>query len=233
MIQYIDALKLIFVHIPKTGGSFIEKKLQLINKQLYNNNRSFNGHYPINYIINRLNIKKISKFNRFTVVRNPYFRIISAYNYLKKTKKRNKLDIHEWRELGSPSTISEFVSSIYKNYKNNKLSVINTSNWHVQQQYKFVVNNCENKKIICNILKYETLKEDFINYIERFKKNKIVYTLLYKHICENIKIKKDYAIVDILSLKDITMINEIYADDFSLFKYEMFNAPMEVEKENE
>ena len=219
-MQYVKSLDLIFVHIPKTGGSFIEGKLKKINKELTDNDEIFGGHYSIDTIINNFNIDDISLYNSFCVVRNPYSRIISAYNYLKQTEKRHKNDREEWKELGSPSSITDFICSIYSKYKNNELSVINPHNWHFQQQYKFVVNDLEKKDILCNILKYENLNKDFEKFMELYKKRENIYDLFNNEIYKNIKIKPDYDILNILSFNDISMINEIYKEDFLLFEYD-------------
>ena len=46
--QYIKQIKLIFLHIPKTGGSFVEKILQKILQKHYNTQRILAGHYSLN-----------------------------------------------------------------------------------------------------------------------------------------------------------------------------------------
>ena len=159
-------------------------------------------------------------YNVFSVIRNPYNRILSSFNYLKKIDERwNRGDVDEWINLGSPSCISEFISNIYNKHKNNELSQINGLNQHIQQQYKFLVNNITEKKILCNLLKYENLHEDFKEFIEIYKQDNKVYNLLYNNIYKNIKIKKNYDINNILSSNDIKLINEIYDEDFLLFGY--------------
>ena len=216
-MQYIKPLNLIFVHIPKTGGSFIEGKLKIINEVLYGTYKIFGGHHSINKFISKLNIDNISSYNRFAVVRNPYDRIISAYNYLKKTKISHRI---EWNNLSSPLSISDFICSIYNLYKKKKLLVIKKENWHFQQQYKFVVNDLNKKNILCNILKYENLQDDFEKFIELYKKKKNIYNLFYNIIYKKIKIKEHYDILNILNFNDINMINEIYKEDFLLFGYD-------------
>lgn len=71
---------------------------------------------------------------------------------------RTYIDRVEWKKLGSPRSITDFICSIYNKYINNELLVINQDNWHFQQQYKFVVNDLNNKKILCNI--YQNLNEN-------------------------------------------------------------------------
>lgn len=224
--QFIVPLDLIFIHIPKTGGSMIEKQLSIMNKNIYNNNQRFGGHNSIINFKKYLRLENISHFNKFGVVRNPYDKIISAYNYLKDCKDRQFIsDIYEWNYLGAPETISEFITNIYNKYKYNDLLIIkDDQNIHIQQQYKFVVNNYDEKNILCEILKYEYLDEDFLKFIELYKDNKEVYEFLYNNIYENIKIKERYDVMSILTKDDIKKVNQIYNNDFLLFHYDKIDC---------
>ena len=79
--------KFVFIHIPKTAGSFI--KHLIITKidpecesiDLFNN-RQLSGHHTINNIINMDIYEKIKDFKFFTIIRNPIDLIISNYNYI-------------------------------------------------------------------------------------------------------------------------------------------------------
>ena len=81
--------------------------------------------------------------------------------------------------------LREFINYVYNEYKNNKLHHY----VHVLQQYKFIVDNTSNKKIVSEILKYDN---NFLNFIERYKQNQKVYNFLY-NIYLKINIKQyDY-----------------------------------------
>jgi len=226
-MQYIEPLKLIFIHVPKTGGTFIENNLRLMNQKIFNNNKIFGGHHSYHKIkktLDMLNMKDMSFWIIFSVVRDPYDRIVSAYNYLKQTEMRNNNDKNEWKYIGFPNSLTKFIHNIHNKYCNNELSFINPNNWHFQQQYKFVVNNFNEKKISCKLLKYENLDKDFLKFIELYKKFKKIYKFLYDNIYKKIKIKKKYGVTNILSSNEINMINEIYNNDFSLFRYNKINV---------
>lgn len=75
-MQYFENINTIFIHIPKTCGSFIENNL----KQISNCNKTIGGH--TNYMTFKKNIENINQCNIFTIVRDPYERTISAFEYL-------------------------------------------------------------------------------------------------------------------------------------------------------
>jgi len=70
-----DAKKCIFVHIPKTAGLSVCSGLLNINAV---------GHMPLGYYYRVLGDEKFNQYYKFTFVRNPWDRVFSAYNYLRK-----------------------------------------------------------------------------------------------------------------------------------------------------
>ena len=208
-MQYIEDIS--FIHIPKTGGTFIERQLQFMNRDLFNNNRFFGGHFT--YSMFKRKLKNIDSYNIFYVIRNPYCRIISAYFYLlNKVKNPTDAHIHEWRHLGSPSSLSELIINLYS--QRNQIQGV-----HVIPQYKFVIKRNNKDLHKKNILKYENLQEDFNTFLMKYKKNISVHNYLHKNISLKIKPKK-YNIKQYLSTQDIKYINEIYKEDFIQFNYE-------------
>ena len=78
--------KVIFVHVPKTGGNSIKK--MLTKKTLdHDPNEKDIGHNTMQKIIDYY--PEYSEFRKVFVVRNPYDRIISFYFYTKKGHKHN------------------------------------------------------------------------------------------------------------------------------------------------
>ena len=205
-MPYFEDCNLLFIHIPKTGGSNIEnffmnyfKKKPKINNLLSNNiNLKINNHslqhmtykeYYDNKDFFNLNFNNNMKI--LTVVRNPYNRIISDLFYLKfANKKNNQKEIED--------IIKKYLDSVHL-YDNHKL-----------EQYKFIID--ENNNIINNIiiLKSEKLNEqmsdlgfpDFTNFCNN----------------TNTKITKNY--YNYLNKNSINLINEYYKQDFDYFNYE-------------
>lgn len=202
-MPYYKNDNLLFIHIPKTGGTNIENELKKkspetlfsyrhkkitepphnnvsLQHQLYTTIYKFKNEFDINFD----NIKI------FCVVRNPYDRIISDLLYLRLIRE-------------------DFTSEQVYNIIKNKYLHSNYLDNHNIPQYKFITD--ENINIIKNIkiFKTETLNDsndqlnDFIGFDINIKKN----------------VSKDYS--KYLNLNSIQLINEFYKKDFELFNYEI------------
>ncbi len=206
-MPYFEDFHLLFIHIPKTGGSNIEnfflnyfKKTPKITNLLSNNLQiKINNHslqhmtykeYFNNQLFFNINFKNIKIL---TVVRNPYNRLMSDLFYLGLANKNNT---------------QQEIEQIIKTYLKDNLSYDN----HKLEQYKFLLNNDNqiNKDII--IYKSETLNQQMIKLgfpeFENFCNN------------TNTKITSDY--LKYLNDNSIKLINDYYNLDFHYFNYEFY-----------
>jgi hypothetical protein len=203
-MPYYEKLNILFIHIPKTGGTVCEGALsKYSNQRLYSGytnsllpspyNKTSLQHQFYTTIYNfqeKLNVN-FKNIKIFAVVRNPYDRVIS--------------DLF-WYRLINRNTDTE---QVYNVIKNNYLRRDDLDN-HNEPQYKFITDS--NSKLIpdIKIFKTEKLNED------NDKINKFL------GIDINIKrnnVNKDYS--RYLNKKSISLINEFYKKDFKLFNYEM------------
>ena len=210
-MPYYKEKNLLFIHIPKTGGTVIEAEIKKKYKQTlysgYINNilespfNKFSLQHQFYTTIYKYQNKLDVNFNNikiFTVVRNPYDRIISDLFWWKRKKKYPEFKINY-----------NDTEEIYNFIKNNYLNRDDLDN-HNQPQYKFITD--ENLNLISNIkiLKCETLN-DTNNELNKF----LGFNINIKK--ENIN--KDYS--KFLNKKSILLINEYYKKDFELFNYKI------------
>tara|TARA_B110000971_G_C19939162_1_gene467903 strand:+ start:189 stop:812 length:624 start_codon:yes stop_codon:yes gene_type:complete len=206
-MPYYKYRNLLFIHIPKTGGTVIEDSIkkktseELHSTQTntlldfpYNNKSLQHQFYTTLYQFkNKLKIN-FNNIKIFTVVRNPYDRIISDLFWFSLIKK-------------------EFTAEqVYNVIKHNYLYRDDLDN-HNEAQYKFIVD--ENSELIKNIKIFytETLNES--NY-ELAK-----FLGFYININKN-QVNKDYS--NYLNKDSISLINTFYKKDFELFNYKLKSA---------
>jgi len=180
-----------FIHITRTGGTSIE--------QSGLDNNKFWGRYDISYGIFdepfTLKYDALKKnYSWFTVVRNPYTRIISEYNYLKVILRiRNSDNIIIFN-----SCIEKWLLTIKNSGK--------VHGWHLTPQYLYV-----DSKYDIRILKFENLTNNFNELMDKYqyniKLNKIVNMT-----------NKQITVKDITP-SNIELIKAIYKKDFEQFDY--------------
>lgn len=208
--------KLKFIHITKTAGTYIENlafkkslfwgmndfKLKYLKKK-YKRNGPAGGsfwHEPIVFL-NESPYEKNTKL--FTIIRNPYDRIISTclckWGTTIKCKNSKK----------PYSVIINTVDDLNKYIKQQVTEAEDLSFHHFVPQY-FYTHNSDGKQVIDFIIKYEELHK--IN--ELFKDYSI--DIEFK---ENKNSNKKFSVIDI-SRENIDLINKIYHLDFVYYGYE-------------
>jgi hypothetical protein len=207
-----NLVNLLFIHIPKTGGSSLELyfskkyKIRLNNKSLYlclNKNIKIENNIRINTTLQHMTYQTICKYNYFfnikfnnlkiiSIVRNPYERSISDLFFLKKI---------------TINTTPDEIFEILQKY----ILATNLDNHNIPQ-YMFITN--ENKELLNNIhiLHTENLVSDM---------HQLGYTDF--NMYENVNsVKINY--YNYLNDKSIKLINEFYDYDFTLFNYVKINC---------
>lgn len=193
--------KILFIHIPKTVGSSIEKYLEQKENIKLNEEKnvmnlfSYVAHDGLPSSYQHLTYKDIIKFypnskdyKIFCCIRNPYDRLVSEYHY--------QISLKTWE---SNSELQADFTKFVKFYLGNKSMFDN----HKLPQHKFI-ESCE-KEI--KILKYENLQEEFKEYFGE--------ELKY-HILQSID-RTNYKYYYIAETKEI--VYNYYKDDFNIFGY--------------
>ena len=207
--------KILFIHIPKCSGTYINNLLNLKNPILYSNNHSRDyanlgrtlQHYPLSHIIDITNSLKINirDYYIFTIVRNPYTRFISAY--MQYPTKCNK----EFKEMINNRNLIDFVFFLKKKVEKEGYNFFKFGSYHQFQPMSDYINNSKQK--------IDIIKLDDGNYnrkiMEICKKSRNKYN--------NNKLNMGNGKNDVqyyLNNKTfLSCINYIYKEDFIKFNY--------------
>jgi hypothetical protein len=153
MALYIKELDIGFVHIPKTAGTSITQWIVAVSKHLeYNLKTTKIQHDFCENVLQHVN-------NYFCVVRNPYSRICSYYEFAKRRR--------DFWEPNGFKLVGEF-PSLYEFLQRTKDIFVDLGDGQ-KQQYKITSNQVDwIRSGNPTILKFENLKNDFKQIQEKF-----------------------------------------------------------------
>lgn len=130
----------VFIHINKTGGTSV---ISIIGK-------SFRKHLTAKDIIKYIGQKKWDKIYKFTVIRNPWDRVVSQYKFRTKT---NKSKMQE-----SPLQFNEWVKKVFE--ENDPFYFGKRPQMYIPQVDW--LKDKDNEIKIDKIIRFENLNEEFI-----------------------------------------------------------------------
>ena len=207
MPYFNNGCNILFIHIPKTGGTSVEKYLSnkykvaldannLYTCGSYDNNVSLQ-HQSLNYLLQNAEQFHINIINMtiITIVRNPYHRIISELFYSNIINMTMKPDTIYWI-LRKQLYEYKFDNNIYDN--------------HYMPQHYFIVDINGNIPPNIIIFKTECLTESMKQY---------GFTDFNSHHNKCNLHNTDY--MTLLNNKSIKLINSVYKKDFEMFNYSM------------
>jgi len=185
--------KLIFVHIPKNAGTSIIKAMGVENLYMDKTIEEYKEHYHEYW----------NEYTKFTVVRDPIDRFISAYKFARMKESgwfsatgEEGLEKHEHYELCNELDINGYVKCVYDKKVYNR--------WIAPQTFHIL--NKKNQLEIDYYVRYENLLEDLqkigINKIQKLNSSKI----------DNDKVIQ-------LTRKSKNMLYEMYNVDYLNFNY--------------
>jgi hypothetical protein len=190
--------KCIFIHIPKTGGTSIEQFIRDYeqNNLLFfgvRNNRSL--HHLMAYELKLMIPYVYKRYYKFSIVRNPYDRLLSEYYW-------NPSHNLGYKYGKSKKHFLENVSKIVKK----KRYFDNIYNDHFIPQFLFLYN--KNKLLVDQLFKYEDLK-----WVSFYLKKKLNIKREFPYLNKsNIK-KEDW------NEEEKELIYNLYKNDFVYFGY--------------
>lgn len=152
--------KIFFIHIPKCGGSSIEKLFNMDGQacMIFKESPIVLQHFTPQQVIGYLGpIHEYLKFYKFTVIRNPYERVVSDFFWF---SKHNSDVLNKYKIL----SINDFIKLRCDVVKNNRYGEnIYFDHFRPQLQYLEKVNDFEYDKII----RLENLNEDLLDLCKK------------------------------------------------------------------
>jgi hypothetical protein len=193
-----DDKEAIFIHIPKCAGVSI-------NKALFDSLAG--GHATLDEYLNIFEPRCIQSYFTFTIVRNPWDRLVSAYFFLKKGGMN--LQDKTWFEenLIYYADFDDFV----KNWVNKT----NIWKWpHFRPQYHYILD------------RHKKIKLDFIGLLENLDDD---FEIIKKHTGINCSLaksnKSDHnSYMNYYSEETKKIVSEVYAEDIKLLGYSFSNS---------
>jgi hypothetical protein len=194
--QIYHHLRTIFVHVPKTAGTAIENTLR------ENQRQSVGGHTTALGYQSKFP-EQFAQYWKFTVVRHPIDRFISAYCYLAHRPVHPHLNNQVVHDCGSLESFAEKICAE---------PAIILRIVHLLPQHQFVCDQAGNA-LVDSIYKFEDLEEAWREIVERTG---------LKHVALP---KKNASRRDpelILSAAHAELLaSKIYAEDFEIFGYHL------------
>ena len=148
----IDQHKTIFIHIPKNAGTSIETYFANGSVRIQPNK-----HADI-YEIKRKFKNSYNNYRKFTIIRNPYDKMVSWYFYLKRNlgENYNIVKFNEW--IKNPSKL-----------------------WHIEDPISYLKPQHEWVDETVEILKFENLNKELSKFFDKEIKLPIINKSNHKH----------------------------------------------------
>ena len=227
----LHSAKIIFVHIPKTGGGTIEKTLGIYgndnNGNLSPDHTLLYGKYKNKFLqhltisqIKEINKKEFDTYKKISFVRNPYDKIISEYLWRIQVYGKRKLEFKEYiieEVVPRKNNINKFVKNFYKDE-----SFVPFLDAHYINQVDYLFLN--KKLAVDEIGKFENFEDDFTRIFNKkpintkVHKSKINYTYyLIKKILPKFLANKMYR--KYYDYETENIIRKEFSKDIEIFNY--------------
>ena len=198
-----DSRKILFVHIPKTGGTSVESHFTKNGwkMDLWSSTRN-GGKSPSDqhllYEDLKARITDVDDIYSFTVVRNPVRRLISEWRW------------QRWQLKNVKDSLAEFIQRVADSLTNDKIYWDN----HWRPQIDFI------DPAINRICKLETLKDEYPIVISESGAG---FDSALPHVNASKTLFEKYVrwrFKDTLTEENLRVIKDIYATDFENFGYD-------------
>lgn len=209
MSYIIPAQQLVFIHIPKTAGASVINSFEG-DKLLVPNNRTKNQNYH-STLQDTLNFKNVDNYFKFTVVRNPWHRIVSWYTFRRRILELSLKRVA--KNLPAKKVVND------KKIITNEYNAMQDFNkWlpaYIERPWDFTWFSLKDNQIdwignvnnVDKIFRFETLGRDFTNHFN--------LTLPKK----NVSTHKSFDWRSLYNTDTIKLVEKVYEKDIAVFKY--------------
>ncbi len=198
-----DQYRCIYIHIPKTAGLSV-------SKSLFGN--AAGGHRKLEIYQIAFSKREFDSYFKFTFVRNPWDRLVSAYYYLKNGGINDRDRIWAKRNLSSYVDFDSFVKG-WVNRRNIEAHI------HFIPQFRFICEPGSYTPKVDFIGYFENLEEDFC-YVQK----RLGLDSSLMHFNKTIDKQKDYNEYYTEATKEI--VAKVYRKDIQLFGYDFDNISL-------
>tara|TARA_Y100000296_G_C5120514_1_gene230163 strand:+ start:139 stop:879 length:741 start_codon:yes stop_codon:yes gene_type:complete len=217
--------KIAFLHIPKTGGTSVEHTIQRVWGSAQER------HYNVRQMQEVLENEDINEYKIFTVVRNPFDRIISTWRWWVYHHDGHYSIPYLEQYIVPRTTFKEYVMMIKEYFKgninteNNSSKVIINSERaplsvsHIEKLDWWLVKD-DGSLVECDFLRFENLNNEWRKYKETlpiFKELNIKHRLPHKNGTGLMPITRDRK--KLYDDETYEIISEIYKDEIEMFNY--------------
>ena len=129
----------VFIHINKTGGTSV---ISITGK-------AFRKHLTVKDVIKQIGLKKWNQVYKFTVVRNPWAKVVSQYKFRTKTNKSNMNE--------NPLSFNDWIIKVFVEKDN---FYFGRKPLLYEQQVEWLKNR-EGEIDVDEIIRFENLNEEF------------------------------------------------------------------------
>lgn len=203
--------KILFIHINKTAGTSINRAIGIVPLGMGAGLVSHWSAYQFKLLLGE---KEFNDCIKFSIVRNPYARIISLYVFRKKTKQPGFDDVLV------PSFNSFFYEAIigkFGKYRHDRYG-----EWMFMPQYDWLCDPLDREKMLVDrILKVETLQDDFDELSKELGQPPVQVSRMNPSGATGSENLIEQYFTDEQLIKDF---NKFFKDDFEKFGYEMIKV---------
>ena len=198
MALLLERKKLIFIHIPKTGGMSIRHSLMGIwGSEVKEIGQTHNG---IKEVVNLLESSVLSQYKSFAVLRNPHDWAVSMYHFTGNSTEHRDYDIVK------NMSFDEYILWLCNAVETGRM--IATGMYRTQSGY--LKNDCDQ---VVDVLQFENLEAEY----KQFCIKNLQYTELSLRKINESKGRKPYSEY-FRDVQTIKRFEAVFQEDLSLFK---------------